>query len=79
MLVAIVSGLKTLLLVLTLSIIVFGTAILHAIGLPSTATVAVPRTLYFLMFLFVFFAVIMILYILLGKWVLFMPYSATTT
>ncbi|CAO3574070.1 unnamed protein product [Mortierella alpina] len=65
MLVAIVSGLKTLLLVLTLSIVVFGTAILHAIGLPSTATVAVPRTLYFLMFLFVFFAVIMILYILL--------------
>ncbi|KAF9980699.1 hypothetical protein BGZ75_008063 [Mortierella antarctica] len=65
MLVAVVSGLKTVLLVLALSIIVFGTAILHAIGLSSTATVAVPRTLYFLILLFVYFAVIMILYILL--------------
>ncbi|KAF9946352.1 hypothetical protein BGZ70_003263, partial [Mortierella alpina] len=65
MLVAIVSGLKTLLLVLALSIIVFGTAILHTIGLSSTAPVAVPRTLYFLTFMFVFFVVIVILYILL--------------
>ncbi len=70
-LVAVVRGLKTVLLVLALSIIVFGTASLHAIGLSSTATAAVPRTLLVLMFLFVFSAIIMILYILLGKCALY--------
>lgn len=66
-LVAVVSGLKTVMLVLSLSIIVFGTAILHAFTLSATATVAVPRTVYFLMLLFVFFAMIVILYVLLRK------------